>query len=80
MADTDAEAEYISTSYYGRVIGILTGDRGQMEAPFEMTNQFRDVIQQPAVQQMTKYAFIGSVETVKKGIKDFSLCKIKDFE
>ena len=71
IADTDAEAEFISTSYYGRVIGILTGDRGQMEAPFEMTNQLREVIQQPAVQQMSKYAFIGSKETVKNEIRNF---------
>ena len=71
VADTDQEAEFISTSYYDRVIGILTGDRGQMQSPFEMTDRFREVIQQPAVQQMSKYAFIGSKETVKKGIKDF---------
>ncbi len=71
VADTDAYAEYISSSYYQRVIGILTGERGQMEAPFDMTDQVREVIQQPAVQQMTKYAFIGSKETVKKGIKEF---------
>ena len=71
IADTDAEADFISTSYYGRVIGILTGDRGQMEAPFEMTDRLREVIEQPAVQQMTKYAFIGSKETVKKKVKAF---------
>jgi luciferase family oxidoreductase group 1 len=71
IADTDEEAEYISTSYYTRVFGILTGDRGQMEAPFEVTNQLRQIIQQPAVQQMTKYAFIGSKETVKTKVKDF---------
>ena len=71
VADTDAEAEYLSTSYYDRVIGILTGDRGQMAPPTEMTNQLREVIQQPAVQQMTKYAFIGSKETVKKQVKAF---------
>lgn len=71
IADSDKEAEHLSTSYYERVIGILTGDRGQMQEPFEMTDQFRAVIQQPAVQQMTKYAFIGSKETVKKKIKSF---------
>jgi alkanesulfonate monooxygenase SsuD/methylene tetrahydromethanopterin reductase-like flavin-dependent oxidoreductase (luciferase family) len=71
IADTDEEAEYISTSYYTRVIGILTGTRGQMEAPFQMTEEFRQVIQQPAIQQMTKYAFIGSKETVKKKVKAF---------
>ena len=71
VADTDEEAEYISTSLYTRVIGILTGNRGKMEAPFEMTDEFRAVIQQPGLQQMAKYAFIGSKETVKKQIKAF---------
>ena len=71
IADTDSEAEHISTSHYTRVIGILTGNRGQMEEPFPMTDQFRATIQQPAVQQMAKYAFVGSKATVKKGIKAF---------
>ena len=71
VADTDEEAEFISTSLYTRIIGILTGNRGKMVEPFEMTNQFRTVIQQPAVQQMAKYAFIGSKETVKSKVKAF---------
>ncbi|MDB4533918.1 LLM class flavin-dependent oxidoreductase [Vicingaceae bacterium] len=71
IADTDEEAEYLSTSYYTRVIGILTGNRGQMDEPVKMTDQFRATIQQPAVQQMAKFAFIGTKETVKKGIKKF---------
>lgn len=71
IADTDEEAERISTSYYARVIGILTGKRGQMEAPFEMTDQLREIIQQPAVQQMVKYAFIGNTKTVAAKIKSF---------
>lgn len=71
IADTDEEAEFLSTSYYARVIGILTGNRSPLEPPFEVSNQFRNVIQQPAVQQMTKYAFIGSKETVKKKLKSF---------
>jgi len=71
VADTDEEAEHISTSLYTRVFGILTGNRGKMEPPFDMTDEFREVIQQAAVQQMAKYAFIGSKETVKKGISAF---------
>lgn len=71
IADTDEEAEFLSTSYYERVIGILTGDRGQMSPPFEMTDQFRAIIEQPAVQQMSKYAFIGSKATVKQKVKAF---------
>ena len=71
IADTDEEAEFISTPYYSRVIGILTGNRSPLEAPFEVTDEFRRIIQQPAVQQMTKYAFIGSKETVKMKVKAF---------
>jgi luciferase family oxidoreductase group 1 len=71
IADTDEEAEFLSTSYYERVIGILTGNRSPLGPPFEVSNEFRSIIQQPAVQQMTKYAFIGSKETVKRKIKSF---------
>lgn len=71
IADTDEEAEFLSSSYFARVIGILTGDRNPLEPPFEVTNEFRNMIQHPAVQQMSKYAFIGSKETVKKKVKAF---------
>jgi luciferase family oxidoreductase group 1 len=71
IADTDEEAEFLSTSYYGRVIGILTGDRNPLEPPFEITDEFQNIIKHPSVQQMTKYAFIGSKKTVKKKIKSF---------
>ena len=71
IADTDEEAEFLSSSYYSRVIGILTGDRSPLEPPFEITNEFRNMIQHPAVQQMSKYAFIGSKETVKQKVKAF---------
>jgi alkanesulfonate monooxygenase SsuD/methylene tetrahydromethanopterin reductase-like flavin-dependent oxidoreductase (luciferase family) len=53
------------------VIGILTGDRSPIEPPFKITNEFRSTIQHPAVQQMSKYAFIGSKDTVKKKVKAF---------
>jgi len=36
-----------------------------------MTYEFQNMIQHPSVQQMTKYAFIGSKETVKKKVKTF---------
>jgi len=71
IADTDEEAEFLSSSYYSRVIGILTGDRSPLEPPFEITDEFRNMIQHPAVQQMSKYAFIGSKEMVKQKLKAF---------
>ncbi len=71
IADRDEEAEFLSSSYYSRVIGILTGDRSPLEPPFKITNEFRNMIQHPAVQQMSKYAFIGSKATVKKKVNTF---------
>ena len=71
VADTDEKAEYISTTLYTRIIGILTNNRAKLAKPFEMTDKFRETIQQPVVQQMAKYAFIGSKQTVKKGVKAF---------
>jgi len=71
VADTDEEAEHIATSLYTMIINLLTGKKEQMQAPFEMTDQLRGITQYGAVQQMLKYAFIGSKETVKKAVKDF---------
>jgi len=71
VADTDEEAERISTSLYTAIISLITGKRDKMEPPFEMTDQLRAISQQPAVQQMLKYTFIGNKKTVKKGIKAF---------
>jgi luciferase family oxidoreductase group 1 len=71
VADTDEEAERISTSLYERVIGILTGDRNYMQPPVDMSDEIRNLSQHPAVQQMLKYLFKGSKKTVKKQVKEF---------
>lgn len=71
VADTDEAAERISTSLYKMIIGLLTGKRDYMQAPVEMTAELRELQQHPSVQQMLKYSFIGSKETVKKEIKAF---------
>ncbi len=71
VADTDEEAERISTSLYRMIIGLLTGNRGYMQAPTEMTDELRELSQNPSVHQMLKYSFIGSKETVKKQVKQF---------
>ena len=71
VADTDEEAERISTSLYRMIIGLLTGNRGYMQAPIEMTDELRELSKNPSVRQMLKYSFIGSKETVKKQVKQF---------
>ncbi|SEK37125.1 luciferase family oxidoreductase, group 1 [Maribacter orientalis] len=71
VADTDEEAERISTSLYRMIIGLLTGKRGFMQAPTEMTDELRALSQNPSVQQMLRFSFIGSKETVKREVKQF---------
>ena len=71
IADTDEEAERISTSFFKLIIGILTGKRKPLSEPTEMTEDLKEILQHPSVQQMIKYSFIGSKETVKKQIKAF---------
>ena len=71
IADTDEEAERISTSLYKMIIGLLTGKRGYMQPPVPMTSDLRELSKNPSVQQMLKYSFIGSKETVKKQVQQF---------
>ena len=71
IADTDEEAERMSTSLYKMIIGLLTGQRGYMEPPAAMTPQLREMKSHPSVQNMLKYSFIGTKETVKREVKQF---------
>ena len=71
IADTDEEADRISTSLYKMIISLLTGKRDRMQAPEDMTRELRGMSQHLSVQRMLKYSFIGSKETVKKQVKDF---------
>lgn len=70
-AETDLEAEKISTSMIRMMIGVMTGNIDYMQEPIEMTPELRELAQNPAFQRMLKYAFVGSKETVKPMIIDF---------
>ncbi|ARV14122.1 LLM class flavin-dependent oxidoreductase [Polaribacter sp. SA4-12] len=71
VADTDEEAQRLSTSLIRMIIGIFTGKRDFVQPPIDMTNELEGVLQNPQVHQMLKYSFIGSKATVKAGIKEF---------
>lgn len=68
-ADSDEEAEFLSTSYKKMIWGILTGNRSLLQEPdkdFILTSE-----QEIALQQMTKYSFIGSKAKIEKELSDF---------
>ncbi|MGY0392485.1 LLM class flavin-dependent oxidoreductase [Bizionia sp. KMM 8389] len=71
IADTDAQAENLATSLIRMIVGIFTGNRKFVQPPSEMTADLKEVMKHPQVQQMLKYSFIGSKETVKKQVATF---------
>lgn len=71
-ADTHAEAERMATSYIKMIVGLLTGAKRQhLDEASEMTDELRETLAHPAVQQMSLYTFIGSKETVKEKLQAF---------
>ncbi|WP_040281716.1 LLM class flavin-dependent oxidoreductase [Psychroserpens damuponensis] len=71
VADTDEEAECLSTSLIQLILGLFTGKRQAVQPPTEMTEYLKQVMQNPQVHQMLKYSFIGSKATVKAQVKEF---------
>ncbi|MRH99486.1 MsnO8 family LLM class oxidoreductase [Kriegella sp. EG-1] len=71
IADTDEEAERLSTSLIRLIVGIFTGKRELVQPPTVMTDDLKAILQNPQVHQMLKYSFIGSKATVKAKVKTF---------
>ncbi len=71
VADTDEEAEKLFTSLIRMFWGILTGSRDLLHPPTEMTGELKEMFLHPALNQMLKYSFAGSKQTVKSKIQTF---------
>ncbi|GAA4311743.1 LLM class flavin-dependent oxidoreductase [Pontixanthobacter gangjinensis] len=70
-ADTNEEAEILSTSSLRMMVGVLTGNLDYLQKPTEMDAELREVRDNPALQRMLKYAFVGDRETVAAKTRDF---------
>lgn len=68
-AETDEEAHFLATSFYQLAVGIITGQRKPLQAPVK--NMDWSDYEKMAVSQMMHYSFIGSAETVRKGLEQF---------
>ncbi|WP_018479341.1 LLM class flavin-dependent oxidoreductase [Pontibacter roseus] len=71
VADTDEEAEKLFTSLIRMFVGVLTGSRDPLQPPTEMIEELKQVLQHPTLQQMLRYSFVGSKQTVKAQIQEF---------
>lgn len=70
-AETDAEAERLSTTLIRMFLNIFTGHRDYLQPPVDMNSELREIAANPAIHQMLKYTFAGNKETVKKKTKEF---------
>ncbi|MEG0788473.1 MAG: LLM class flavin-dependent oxidoreductase, partial [Comamonas sp.] len=66
-APTDEEAEFLATSTQQRVLGILTGQRGQLPAPVANFMQQLDPREQAAINDFLAMSVVGGPDTVRAG-------------
>ncbi|MFC2188347.1 LLM class flavin-dependent oxidoreductase [Fulvivirgaceae bacterium LMO-SS25] len=71
IADTDEEAERMFTSLIRMFMSILTGARDPLQPPTQMDEELKEIFQHPSINQMLKYSFVGSKQTVKNQVKAF---------
>ena len=67
-APTDDEADYLASSTYQRVLGILTGQRGQLPPPVHNFMQQLHTQERAAIADFLACAVIGSPDTVREGL------------
>ncbi|MFW0718384.1 LLM class flavin-dependent oxidoreductase [Pedobacter sp. N23S346] len=70
-ADTDEQAEFLSSSVKRMFLGVITGKRELLKPAFENINGYWDRMEKEAVEQMLYYSFIGSKETIRQDLEAF---------
>lgn len=70
-ADTDEEAEYLASSFYQLVLGMIRNNRKPMAPPIEDMDRRWSLEERAAVMQMLHYSFVGSIETLSKELTSF---------
>jgi luciferase family oxidoreductase group 1 len=68
-APSDDEADYLATSTYQRVLGILTGDRKRLQPPVENFMARQHPQAKAAVDDFLAAAIVGGPETVRDGLE-----------
>ncbi|WP_316799478.1 LLM class flavin-dependent oxidoreductase [Pedobacter frigidisoli] len=70
-ADTDAEADRLSSSVKRMFLGVITGRRELLKPAIDHLDSQWDQMEKDAVMQMLHYSFIGSKETIKEQMGRF---------
>ncbi|MEP6956252.1 MAG: LLM class flavin-dependent oxidoreductase [Chthoniobacterales bacterium] len=64
-AATDAEARRLFTSAQQMTLSLISGDPGQLPPPVESMEGLWSPAQRQAIEQRTRYTFVGAAETVR---------------
>ena len=70
-AETDEEARHLFTSAQQRAAGIFRGARGLLPPPIADIETFWSPMEKMQASRMLHYSFVGSAETVKRGLEQF---------
>ena len=73
VAETDAEAEYLATSAYQRVLGLMRGQSLKLKAPIASMDGLWSPAEKMSVDSFYAMAQIGANGTVKEGLKQLLL-------
>ena len=71
-APTDEEAEFLASSTYQRVLGIITGRRGRLQPPVEHYMAQLQPQERAAIADFLAVAVIGSASTVRAGFEQLA--------
>jgi len=69
-ADTDEEAEWLSTTMQQQFLNIIRGRTGQIQPPADMTGKWSEY-EQAAVEKQLRSTIKGGPETIKKGLQQY---------
>ena len=69
-AETDAEAQRLSTSSQLQVLGLIRGHPGELPPPVDSMDGQWSPHERAAIEQRMRYAAIGSPETVRQKLSD----------
>jgi luciferase family oxidoreductase group 1 len=71
VADTEDEARHLFTSVQQRVIGMVRGARGLTQPPVDDIESYWTPAEKAHAERMLACSFVGSVDTVRRGLQDF---------
>lgn len=69
LAETDAEAEFLASSAYQRILALIRGQSLKLKAPVSSMSGHCSPAEQTAIDNFYAVAQIGSAQTVKAGLE-----------